>query len=316
MSRFILIVIFVMIHSTVFSQRHISGRVVDTNGEPIRWAEISTIVNRSNSINLASFSNKNGEFRFLKPIRPSRIIISKKGYQIVRIENIDTIFHPLTIVMVEAPNRFIYGNQYNSFTLSFKADYLSPSFNSFKPILGKENVDNLNFGGSGGFEYALAYNGFYFALNHGHGLGEGVQIDSVNAINGRYKKFLLGTHFGYNIIHSKRFIITPMVGVNWHRDRMMNYDSKHRIPIEQYITNRDLDIRFNHLFGFAGINCRYKLSYIDEVASWGIGFYGGYAFKLNDKPWVYSGNNRLITDQKVDFNNFNWGITLFLYFNL
>jgi len=312
MKQFILIGFFVMTYSTAFSQKHIYGKIINTNAEPLRGIKIG---NGDNS-GYYQISKKNGEFRILKPTKQGRTMtVFSRGYETVRIGNIDTISHPITIVMKEQPFYFIYGNNYNNFTLSLQADGMRVSFYDFESILGKENIDNLNNVSSVGLEYAFAYKGLYFALNHGHVFHNNVELDSSNAKKGDYRTFLLGTHFGYNIINSKRFLITPKVGIKWYRNRIINYDNEWRIPIEQYLTNKDLDIRFNHLIGFTGVSCSYK-SYIDEVASWVIGFYGGYSFKFNDNPWIYSGNNRLITDKKVEFSNFNFGITLSLFFNL
>ena len=97
---------------------------------------------------------------------------------------------------------------------------------------------------------------------------------------------------------------------------MLNYDSERRIPMGQYVTERDLDIRFNHLIGFTGLNCIYKF-HIKHYPSllFGVGLYGGYAFKLNDKTWVYSRNNRLSTDYKMDFGNFNFGLSFSIIAN-
>jgi len=314
-----------MIHTTVFSQEYISGKVIEKSGEPIPGATIQ-LGNSRNS----QMSDLNGDFRILKPTEKGvTMTISFIGFETVKIENIDTIFHPLTIIMKEIPgghidyvyvsrDYFVKNPAYSNigFIFSSQIDGLKTSFNNFESILGKENVDNLKLHLNVGFEYAFSYRGLYFALNHGHVTGgEGVELDSVDARKGKYKTFLLGTHFGYNIVNSKRFLITPKVGVKWYRYRILNYDSDWSIPMEQYITNMDLDIRFNHLIGFAGVSCNYKVAYIDETTSLLLGFYGGYAFKLNDKPWIYSGNNRLITDKKIDFSNFNFGMTVSVIFN-
>ena len=317
-----------MIHLTVFSQKIISGKVVDTNGEPLKWAQI-----RKDNSGSYQMVKRNGEFRILKPTKQGRTMsISKNGYKTVNIGSIDTISHPITIVMknflYEQPWRYTNKDLFPFFTISIQADILRPSFNNFESLLGKVNVDSLG-SGSLGLEYAFVYRRFLFALNHGHYFHNNVKLDST--LKGDYRTFSLGSHFGYNVINSKRFMITPKIGIKWYRYRMINYDSSRKIPMEQYITNKDLDIRFNHLIGFTGVSCNYKF-YGDNPdydnfrnenyyyhkspqITWSIGFYGGYAFKLNDKPWVYSNHNRLITDQKIKFNNFNLGVTVSLFIN-
>jgi len=311
MRAFILIGFFVIIHTTVFSQEYISGKVVEENGEPLHGA----IICLGNSRN-CQVSDENGEFRILKPnIKGMTMSITCMGYEPVKIENIDTISYPIIITMEGSLISLIEYPPY-SFAVSLQVDVLNHSFNNFESILGRENIDNLNkLGGIISFDYALWYRKFYFAFNFGGSEINSLELDSVDAVKGDYKIFLLGTHFGYNIVNSRSFIFTPKIGVKWYRYRMLNYDSERRIPMGQYITNRDLDIRFNHLIGFAGLNCTYLLKeqVFPPIA---IGLYGGYAFKLNDKTWVYSRNNRLTTDHKIEFGNFNFGVTLSLIFKI
>ena len=312
MKTFILIGFFVAIHPNIFSQVYISGKVVDTNDESMPGVTICLGNSKDCQV-----SDINGEFRILKPQEKGMTMsISFIGYETVKIDNVDSIFHPITITMKESPWIETYPHRvYFDFfvLLSMQFDFFSPSFSNFGSILGKENVDNLNkLNMSGGLECAVLYKRFHFALNFG-GIDHSLKLDSINAGKGDYRTFLLGTHFGYNIVNSKGFIITPKIGIKWYRYRMTNYDRENRIPMEQYITERDLDVRFNHLVGFTGLNCTYIFNnYYHPIA---IGFYGGYAFKLNDKTWVYSRHNRLTTDYKIDFSNFNFGISMSYIFN-
>ena len=312
MKLFILTGLLFVTHSNLFAQRYITGKVVEINGEPLPGASIRL----ENSKNY-QISDINGDFRFSID-KQTYIAIHCIGYESVKIENIDTIIHPITIIMKESPypfgypppNRKDYRVNDFGFIAAFQIDILSTSFNHFESILGKENVDNLNkLNMNGGLELSCWYRGFHYALNYGGMDMTNVELDSVDAGKGDYKIFMLGSHFGYNIINSKRFLITPKIGIKWYRNKMTNYDIERRIPMEQYIAERDLDIRFNHLFGFVGLNCTYKF-YIPKYYScpFAVGFYGGYAYKFNSKPWIYSRQNRLTTDRKVDFNNFNFGV--------
>jgi len=322
MRTFILIGFFVIIHTTVFSQEYISGKVVDINGEPISSAFIRLQSSRNEQdgqVSVSALSNTNGEFSILKLENIEMTMsVSFFGYETVTINDINTIFLPITITLIKSSTNFRElspakpkrNNDFGSMG-SLQVDVLNHSFNNFESILGRENIDNLNkLGGIISFDYALWYRKFYFAFNHGHVSNNNVGLDSANTLKGDYRKLLLGAHFGYNIINSERFMITPKIGLKWYRYRMLNYDSERRIPMGQYVIERDLDIRFNHLIGFTGLNFIYKYP-IKNYPSFtmGVGLYGGYAFKLNDKTWVYSRNNRLTTDHKMDFGNFNFGLS-------
>ena len=41
---------------------------------------------------------------------------------------------------------------------------------------------------------------------------------------------------------------------------------------------------------------------------WTVGVYGGYSFKINENPWIYSKRNRLTTGSKIHVENYNIGI--------
>ena len=314
MKQFILIEIFVIIHSTVFSQEYISGKVVDEDGEPMLGVPICIEKSKNCCV-----SDIDGEFSILKPKKKGMTLLTSFiGYETVKIHDIDTIFHPVTITMQAEHVPLINGNKYNlvtPFGISLRFDYLAPSFKEFESILGKGNVDNLNklkliLGG----EFAACYKEMHLALNIGLDGFSTLGYDSISSGKGEYKTFLLGTHFGYKIINSKVFIVTPEIGFKLYRYRMFNYDNNYHIPIEQYIIDRDLDIRFNNFIGSVGIDCCIFLLN-DYYGSIAIGLYGGYAFKLDDKTFVYSRRNRLFTNHKVDINHFNFGIIFSYIFN-
>ena len=298
----------------IFAQMTITGKVISSE-DGLGLPGASVIVKGTT---IGKGTDIDGNFILSVPSNAT-IVVSFMGYKREEIE----VGNQTHFIITLEPENIWWGgepikksrNRFNYFVILPQADFLRASFNNFESLLGKENIDVLNtISYNLGLEYAILHKGFYFALNHGHFYND-VELDSVNGRKGDYRLFLLGTHFGYNIIHSKRFLITPKIGITWYRHRMINYDAEYNIPMGQYITYRDLDIRFNHSIGFAGISCSYK-SYNIPLVPWAIGFYGGYAFKLNDKPWVYSGNNRLTTDQKVKFNNFNFGITLSAFFDI
>lgn len=66
---------------------------------------------------------------------------------------------------------------------------------------------------------------------------------------------------------------------------------------------RDLDFRLNQITASIGLRINYK---IYKVFPWmhpyeymSIGIYGGYLDQVNQKPWIYSLRNRLLTNDKI-----------------
>lgn len=185
-------------------------------------------------------------------------------------------------------------------------DWMFNDFQSFKPLLGENNINLLNkFEAISMFGLALKNHRFSYGL----GFGYLHSTDSIEFLDLNLYNYQYALHFGYDILDSRDFTITPMVRLTWHIFNLHNSDNSDKIPFEQYLTNKELDIKFNQLTGFAGCNFAYRLYGLR------IGIYGGYIFKLNDKPWVYSQENYLTIDKKIDVKNFNFGINCILWFN-
>lgn len=190
---------------------------------------------------------------------------------------------------------------------SLQVDFLFNDFEDFRPILKDYNVDLMN-KSSGIFSTELAgtYKTYYAGINFGWAHDTDSYNDSLNI---KFNTTQYGLHFGYILINTKRFLLIPKVAVKWNRYRLLNTDINNKIPIGQYVSERDLDIRFNQMTGFVGLNLSYKIYEFNllptDYSTFGI--YCGYAFKLNDQPWIYSRGNRLTSTGKIEMQNYNFG---------
>ena len=113
-------------------------------------------------------------------------------------------------------------------------------------------------------------------------------------------------NFGYDVIKATRVRLTPLLSVRWLRSKLLNYPNEKKIPLSQYLDERDLDLRFNQTIAVAGINLE-CLMYNDAYVNgeyWSIGLFGGYVMKLNQKPWMYSEGNRLTSDGEIGIGSF------------
>ena len=200
-------------------------------------------------------------------------------------------------------------NRFGFFSF-IKVDVLSNDFSAFKTALGKHNVDFMNRHSSGLLTYGIGgtYKNWLANLNFGFSLGSDFRNDSLTV---RLNTTRYGITFGYNLIDNKRFIITPKTTINWNRYRLIN-STKERVSLEEYVRNQDLDIRFNQLTGFVGLNISYKFYNHMVFTSdfWSVGLYGGYIFQFNERPWVYSVDKRLINNNKIDLMNFSVGMRI------
>ncbi len=195
-------------------------------------------------------------------------------------------------------------NRYG-FNIFIQADLVYHNFDAFKPILEAYNTDLMNSPGLFCFGFGLTHKKWSPELDFGFSKNSGGN-DSLNI---RFNTTRYGLGLGYNLINSKRFLISPKTSIYWTRYRLIN-SNKEEVPLEQYVFNRDLDIRFNQLSGFVGLDIAYKFhDLFPWIPStyWTIGFYGGYIFNINEKPWVFSPDKKILNDTKTGLKNFAWG---------
>jgi hypothetical protein len=197
-------------------------------------------------------------------------------------------------------------NQFGFFAF-IQVNTIFNDFSAFKTALGEHNIDFMN-RSSGVFDFGIGgiYKKYLLELSFGLSNSNDNKNDSLGV---KFNTTKYGIGFGYNLLNTKRFIITPKTSINWSRYRLIN-STKERVNLEDYADNRDLDIRFNQLTGFVGLNISYKF-YTHFVLSsnyWMVGLYGGYIFQFNDKPWVYSADKRLINNNRVDLKNYSFGM--------
>ncbi|HSV76502.1 MAG TPA: hypothetical protein VLH37_05665 [Bacteroidales bacterium] len=191
-----------------------------------------------------------------------------------------------------------------------QADFIFKDFGEFRAALGDSNIDILNVNlGSITFGLSGMFNRIYAGISYGLSNSFADISDSLS-IDLEYSKY--GLHFGYNLVYSPRFIITPKIAIKWNRHRLINSAYDRRISLDEYLAVRDLDIRFNQLTGFAGLRLAYKM-YNPIFLGRGYltaGVFAGYCFKINDKPWIFSRENRLTTDYKIHVKNLNFGLSV------
>ena len=217
---------------------------------------------------------------------------------------------------IEMKSRIVWNSRYEKevhnqfgFFSFIQVDAIFNDFSSFKIALGEHNIDFMN-RSSGVFSFGIGgtYKKWLPELSFGFSNNGDNENDSLTL---KFNKTKYGIGFGYNLVNAKRFIISPKTSINQNRYRLIN-STKEKINLEKYADNRDLDIRFNQLTGFVGLNISYKF-YSHFVLSsnyWTVGLYGGYIFQFNEKPWIYSVDKRLVNNNKIDLKNYSLGMRI------
>ena len=206
-------------------------------------------------------------------------------------------------------NRYKHNHTHSRFGFfSFiQVDIMFNDFSAFKNDLGEHNIDFMN-RSTEPFMWGLGgtYQKWLAELNFGYSFNSGYKNDSLTV---KFNSTRFGIGFGYNLVKNKKLLVTPRTSINWNRYRLIN-STKEKVLLEEYVHNRDLDIRLNQLTGFVGLNISYKFynHFILSTNYWAVGLYGGYIFQFNEKPWIYSVDKRLINKNIIDLKNYSLGI--------
>jgi hypothetical protein len=292
----------------------VTGIITDHRNIPIVGVRACQI----NSTN-CTVSDINGIFHLVLDEGKEKILnVTCPGFNPAEAVISDTTTFPVRIILV--PMYIPEGSWANA------DDYLEPGgqttirsalslslifsdFSEFNEQLGSYNTDAMEYFSVTGPEMGASFSGFYAGLGVGFGYHYEDEHESlaVNLNNTMYKLIT-----GYDIVNSTRIRMTPALSVNWLKFRLKNSPNERRVPLEQYLSDREIDLRFNQVVAMAGLNLEYKFySGINETGNyWSVGIYGGYAVKVNRKPWIWSDGNRITTDNEIRLKPFTAGISV------
>ncbi len=289
---------------------------MDMDGNPLWGVQLCQV-----ATNYCRFTDMDGIFHYeMDPCLGDSIVFFRMGYCPVFKHIPDTLSDPLNInfpeIGLDSCTHLYTSKRHNKFGFvsAIQIDVTHIGFSEFEPLFGTDNIDLMNKPiGALSIEVGTTYKRYYAGFNFGFSTARNYEPDSLDI---KFNTTQYGLHFAYNLINSRRFLITPKVAIKWNRYRLINSDKDRQIPIEQYISDRDLDVRWNQLTGFVGLNLSYKLYENNFLSTdfWTVGIYGGYYFRLTDKPWIYSKCNRLISDSKIHPKKFNIGLYFSFHF--
>ena len=294
----------------------VTGIIKDNRGVPIVGATVCQ-VNTSN----CTAADMSGVFHLLlEPGRVNSLKITCPGFNPAEVNIDDTTTLPLKISLVPMyiPDEvFADDEQDNSVAsvivrsaLSF--DLIFTDFSEFAGLLGTHNTEAMDYFSVTGPEIGASFPRFFAGF--GIGMGYSYEDDEDTLIidlNNTSCKLSLG----YDIISTYRIRMTPLLSVRWLKYRLRNYPGERRISLENYLVEGETDLRFHQTVAVAGLSLEYLIHSGQKVKGdyWSVGLYGGYAVKLNRKPWVRSGGNRITTDSVISLRPFTAGISVAFY---
>lgn len=319
--KLLLLIVLMVAHSHLFAQSDIVfGRVFDEQGHPLSDVKVCQYI-----FFQCNYSDKDGAFHvLLDDCLEKSLTLNLEGFETLTVTLDDYDGKSLILTMIYDQNQSRFSNVGTEkeelvpelqkpsvgYIMAFGVESLGRNFSAFTPLLGQYNIDVMN--QPAGYLYlglGLDYKHIYGGLTYGFSTLINNDHDSLNI---KFNSSHFGLNLGYTIFETKRFMVTPVASIFFNHFRLINGDKRRKIPIEENLENRNLDIRFNQATTDLGCRFNYKM-YSEGLIDgqyWTVGLYFGYLLKVNELPWIYSIQNRLTTLNTIDFDHFKWAINV------
>lgn len=294
----------------------VTGIIKDNRDVPITGATVCQ-VNTSN----CTAADANGLFHLLlEANRGMNLKVECLGFNPVEVVIDESTVFPVRVILIPAfiPGEMFVDDKFpddvpaSVIRSTLGLDAIFTDFSEFAPELGTYNTEVMDYFAVIGPGMGASFSGFSFGIGFGFGYSYKDDYDTliVDLNNSMYKLDL-----GYDVVSTRRMRITPLVSLRWLRIRLENYPEERKITLGQYLSERDIDLRFNQAIAVAGLNIEY-IMYSGAPGNsdfWSLGLAGGYAAKLNRTPWVYSRGNRIMTDNEIGLNHLTFGLRVSYY---
>jgi hypothetical protein len=298
--------------------REVTGIITDQRGVPI----VGPTICQNNTSNCAT-ADREGIFRLvIDQEKEMKLHVECLGFKPMEIDLNESTTYPLKVTLTPmylTEDLYPENDQSENSRLfelrpSIPLSFYFVDFDDFTSLIGSWNTDLMGFFAVAGPEIGVSVSKFYTGIGFGWGYDYSKDNDSL-IVAMRIKVYSL--NLGYDIISSAAFRVTPLLSFRWMRFRLLNYANEKKIPLTQYLDERDLDLRFNQLTFSAGLAVDYKFYFSPDPQSnyWSLGLYGGYILKLSKNPWIYSRGNHLTSDGEIDLNPFTFSLSVSFYFN-
>jgi len=301
---------------TAAQETVVTGLIRDNRDVPIVGARVCQV----NTANCTA-ADKNGIFHLLLETgKDGSLKVECLGFNPVEVVINESTSFPLNITLTpmyipdEAFLDDSYSDRSNNIIIrsSLILDAVFTDFTEFAPLLGNYNTDVMDYFSVAGPEFGASVSRIYFGFGVGMGYSYKDDYDTliIDLNNTSYK-----LNLGFDLVNTSRIRLTPLLSLRWLKYRLQNYAGERKISLASYLEERDLDLRFNQTIAVAGLNIEYLMySQTDGHGDyWSVGLFGGYAAKLNRKPWIYSRGNRIMTDDKINFKPATVGISISYY---
>lgn len=192
------------------------------------------------------------------------------------------------------------------FTIMYGAEILHFDYKNYLPLVGHLNDTINEIDGMMQLGFGSYVRDNFLGITYCYG----EHLFDRDSIEVDFRNTSWQFTYGYNILNTWRFRLRYDVSLKLSHVRLINTASEDKISINQYIQNRDLDIRINQPLSCMGFNLEYKFYGKELNTYWSFGVYGGYIFKLTPFPTVRSRSTRLTDVPPLGVSDYYGGFYL------
>ncbi len=339
--RFVLLLLFLSINS--YAQTFLNGFVLDSIGEPLPWVasivlyEDSTYISTGNDneigeidsvwvqpVKYFSRTDNTGAFHLLIEDEKN-INIEVQAYQFITKKiHLDSLpKEPIYINMEQDTSTNIKTRQSfkkkNWFTKATDAitlglDINAKRYDAFEELIGEQNALALQrLPLMLTVEYGKVFNKVYTSIEYG------IFPDATTEENGidiTSNGHLFAFHLGYELINYRKSYVMPKVSLKRYRYRLINNPDVDSVPLQVYLQDTDLDLRFIQPVADIGLTIGYKY----RGKNWAvpgfilIGMSGGYAVSLRDEAKIKGLRSKISTEEGIDVGRLTMSFFFRSYF--
>lgn len=200
-------------------------------------------------------------------------------------------------------------------TLSMGVSFHQIKYDEFESLLGQDNTEALRLGGlQFTLDYGKVFKRVYAALEFGISFPvtreeSGVDIETNSN--------LFGMHLGYELVNSRISYILPKLSFKRYRMRLINSpDSNENIPLQNFLQDKDLDLRFIHHLADLGLTIGYKYRKEDWIPGAFIifGVHSGYAISLNNNVNIKGLRSSISSEENIQIKRLHLNFFFRSYF--
>jgi len=189
-------------------------------------------------------------------------------------------------------------------------DVANFDFSQFRDFFPENFIDSLN---NKSVRFAFGYDFILNRTQFGFRIGFNParrDLESEDSLIARTGDVMYELHGMYNFLRTEHFTCGPMLALKWYRHRMRISSGQESLPLDEYLSTREVDLRFNHLTAFLGAHFMFKTQGNKNRPGLQliIGGNAGVLLPLHPDTWVKTRDHRIDSPADVQVPELNFSV--------